>query len=366
VKLFFYYPTSINAPANIGRELFRNIYAMRNKLRFEIAIIANHTDIKKLNLFYPDIAIYSIKSIKHELNENSILHIPTSPFVAPNERFILHSLALLKKTPLIINYHGDIRLETKYHLKNKEYKSSLSYLPSYALIPQLLKKSNQVIVNSDLMKNFLQKKYRTNSNVIPNALNELWFRENVIKICHNSEPFIFYHGRLSYEKGVDILIQAYAQCVKKFNIKVNLYIAGQGPQKKDLITLCKCLGLENKVFFLGFLKLDELKGYIQAAKALFYPSRYESFSLAILEALLVAQGPVFFSNKAGINDFVNREEINLFHIHPDVESIYSAMKQTLTGINSGEDLIIKQQKFAQNFTWEKIAPKYLDIYKKFG
>ena len=352
MKLLFYYPTHFNAPSNVGREIFHNIYSIKNKLSFDIAILADSKSYKKLKIIFPDVDLYSIKSIRKISKTNSVMHIPTSPFVAPNERFLFHSMALLKKCPLIINYHGDIQFETKNKIKNKEYISSLLYLPSFIMIPQILHRSNQVIVNSYLMNNLTQKKYKMNSCIIPNAINESWFKELDFNCFPNFESYIFYHGRLSYEKGVDILIQAYALCKKRLNIKTHLFIAGEGPQKRYLMALCKKMRIENQVKFLGFLTQDELKGYIKKADALFYPSRYEPFSLAILESLSIAQGPVFFSNRAGISDFVNNKKYNLFQFYPEINSLYKIMNLFFTDFYSNCHIITKQQEFGKKFVWK--------------
>ncbi|MGI5964071.1 MAG: glycosyltransferase family 4 protein [Lawsonibacter sp.] len=365
MKLIYYYPAGNNAPANLARELFSNIYARRDKLNFEIALFTSKDDIKTQKNRYPDADILSLREIKtSDKSTNSLIHIPTSPFVAPNERFLLHVLSLYRKDPLITNYHGDIRLETTNAYKNKSYKLALKYIPSYVLVPRLLQKSQRVIVNSKMMSDLIQKNYHVDSNIIPNALGEFWFQDPKKTLDLGAYPTIFYHGRLSYEKGVDILIRAFASCIKTLNSKAKLYIAGNGPLIKELMALSNRLGIEGNIDFLGYLDPETLKAFIYTADALIYPSRYEPFSLAILEAMSMARGPVYFSSRAGISNFVDYGRYDLLQFEPEIDSIYDVIKCILTEPRSNS-VIAQQKEFAKKFSWNCVTPRYIELYEEF-
>ncbi|MEJ7174459.1 glycosyltransferase [Staphylococcus caprae] len=89
-------------------------------------------------------------------------------------------------------------------------------------------------------------------------------------------------GRLSPEKGFDLLINAVAKLVPKYpNIK--LYIMGEGPLKKSLQSLIKKLKMRNHVFLLGHRKNPF---YVMKQSNLFaLTSHYEGQSMVLLEAL---------------------------------------------------------------------------------
>ena len=365
-KLIYFYPTGNNAPANLARELFSNLYTQKSKLNFEIILFVNKKDLETQRARYSDINVLSFREIINNREyKNAFVHIPTSPFVAPNERFLLHILSLYRRSPLIINYHGDIRLETINVYRNKAYKTFLTYIPSYMFVPKLLQRSQRVIVKSKIMLDIIQKNYHVNGNVIPNALNEFWYQPPTKTLDLDAGLTIFYHGRLSYEKGVDILIRAFASCVKALNSKAKLHIAGGGPQTRELIALSKRLGVEDNIVFLGHLDPETLKAFIYTADALIYPSRYEPFSLAILEAMSMAQGPVYFSSRAGISNFVDYGKYSFLQFEPTVDSLCNVIKCILTESKSNTNVITQQKEFAKKFSWGCVVSKYLEVYDDF-
>ncbi len=92
-----------------------------------------------------------------------------------------------------------------------------------------------------------------------------------------------YVGRLMTGKGIDTLIDAFAE-VHKSHPKAILWIVGSGPSEKLAREKAVALGLTDAVSFAGYSTDPE---YFFAACDLFaLPSRYESFSYVLLEAML--------------------------------------------------------------------------------
>jgi glycosyltransferase involved in cell wall biosynthesis len=96
---------------------------------------------------------------------------------------------------------------------------------------------------------------------------------------YESEARVVFVGRLSAEKGVDVLMRA-----MKDVRGLTCAIVGDGPEKARLVALAEELGLEN-VETLGALYGADLDREIARAKAVVVPSRsYETFGLTALEA----------------------------------------------------------------------------------
>jgi len=97
-----------------------------------------------------------------------------------------------------------------------------------------------------------------------------------------SKPFLFVAaGRLSHEKGYDILLQACSQLKSSVdNFKVDIY--GHGPEETPLKTMREELGLAGVVEFKGFV--DDVLPVLKNADALVLPSRSEGMPNIILEA----------------------------------------------------------------------------------
>jgi glycosyltransferase involved in cell wall biosynthesis len=129
-------------------------------------------------------------------------------------------------------------------------------------------------------------------NILPNA----YFGE-VPGSLGMERKHILYAGRLSPEKGVDVLVQA----AKGLNAVV--IIAGDGPEREHLQNQAKQIGVSN-VHFTGFLSPTELNPLYQAAHVTVIPSRwYENGPLVILESY--ANGtPVIGTRIGAIPEFV--------------------------------------------------------------
>lgn len=95
-------------------------------------------------------------------------------------------------------------------------------------------------------------------------------------------PHLVSAGRLSLEKGMDILIQA-MPAVLDCLPEARLTIVGEGPLLTDLLEQSKRLGLTEHVHFLGFQRNPWR--FMRYADVFVLPSRFEGFSNALLEAL---------------------------------------------------------------------------------
>lgn len=105
---------------------------------------------------------------------------------------------------------------------------------------------------------------------------------------------LLYFGRLSKEKGVDILIQALK------NTTEQLDIVGTGPSELKLKELVTKLELTNRVTFHGHKQDEELHNFIALAKVVILPSIwYENMSLVLLESL--SQGKLIIASDLGGN-----------------------------------------------------------------
>jgi glycosyltransferase involved in cell wall biosynthesis len=109
-------------------------------------------------------------------------------------------------------------------------------------------------------------------------------------------------GRLSDEKGVDILIRAAAGYPR-----LRIDIAGEGPAREELERLASAIGVAERVRFHGRLPASELQALLRTASVMALPSRwYENMPLAVLEAF-AAGLPVVASNLGGLPELVEQD-----------------------------------------------------------
>ena len=169
---------------------------------------------------------------------------------------------------------------------NQKYINDTEWMLTY--------ESTEVIVNSNYMKNELQRLFGLpfeKINVVPNGVNitnysgierDYEFRR---KYAMDNEKIILFMGRLVYEKGVQYLIGAMPKILEHYH-DAKLVIAGQGGMINELKQEVYNLGLGNKVCFAGYLNGKDVGKMYKAADIAVFPSTYEPFGIVALEAML--------------------------------------------------------------------------------
>jgi glycosyltransferase involved in cell wall biosynthesis len=234
-----------------------------------------------------------------------------------------------------------------------------------------LRRANKIIAVSGDTKGWLLnvfgKEFTRKTRIIPGGIYlEGLPPEKKIKIIEKKynledKKIILFSGKLTAQKGVSYLIKAAK------DIRGEIYIIGDGPEKKNLEDFAYQNKLKN-VHFLGYMggnKKEELEEFYYRADVFVAPSVWdEPLGLVILEAM-ATKTPVIASRKGGIPLAV-KNGINGILIRPrNSKQIFEACNKLL-----GNDEL--RQKMGQaaretvekRFTWEKIAEKYIRLYKK--
>ncbi len=120
-------------------------------------------------------------------------------------------------------------------------------------------------------------------------------------------PLILFLSRLDEKKGLDLLLEAYAE-VRKSNPASALVIAGDGPARfvREIQRRAVSLGIEDRVIWTGFVSGQEKSALLRDADVFVLPSYSENFGVAVVEAM-GAGLPVIVSDQVGIHHEVSRE-----------------------------------------------------------
>lgn len=169
-------------------------------------------------------------------------------------------------------------------------------------------KFNYIVTVSEECKNSLisnfkdkERKIRIIENIVSPIIIKRMAKESTDIIIKEGENIIVSVGRLSYEKGFDIAINACKKLVNE-DINVKWYLIGEGSERVKLEKLINENKLENNFILLGEKK-NPYK-YIKLADVYVQPSRFEGKSIAIDEAKILAI-PIVITNFSTANDQIN-------------------------------------------------------------
>lgn len=130
-------------------------------------------------------------------------------------------------------------------------------------------------------------------------------------------------ARLEPEKGVDLLIRAFAR-VRTAVPRARLVIAGSGSQEKKLRALAEELGCAPAVIFAGFVR--EVGDYLASLDIYAQPSRAEAFGLGVTEAMSMGL-PVVASRVGGLPEQVLDGDTGLLVPSDDAEALGEALRK---------------------------------------
>ena len=120
-------------------------------------------------------------------------------------------------------------------------------------------------------------------------------------------------NRLVSKKNVELTIRAFNSAYRDMDRPVSLLIVGDGPERALLGELVHCLGIEDRVIFLGNIPNDLTVSLISRAVGLVLVSTSEQWGLVVNEALACAV-PVIVSDAVGLANLSIRSFVNGFVI----------------------------------------------------
>ena len=173
---------------------------------------------------------------------------------------------------------------------------------------------------------------------------------------------ILFVGRLAEKKGVSYLIKA----ISLLNKEVRLLIIGDGPLKKDLLSLTNKLNLKNKIEFLGYKTGKEKLKYFFDADLLVVPSIVtkigdtEGLPVVIMEGL--ASGlPIIATDVGGIKEIIKNGYNGLIIKEKNSKEIANKIKLVIENNKFKRRLSINAKKSSRNYDWGYISKKYADL-----
>eukprot|EP00802_Teleaulax_amphioxeia_P010088 Tamp_10113.p1 GENE.Tamp_10113~~Tamp_10113.p1 ORF type:complete len:469 (-),score=121.28 Tamp_10113:675-1937(-) len=176
------------------------------------------------------------------------------------------------------------------------------------------------------------------------------------------QPVIFCAGRLSTQKGQDLLIEAVPKILETRGDAV-VVICGKGDMLEKLQNRVNEMNVGHAVKFIGSKSGVELQDWFRACDVVCVPSRNEPFGIVVLEAWACAK-PVVVTNTEGCGpgEFVRHEDDG-FHVYPEPDSIAWGISQVLNDFDRAKAVGERgRNRCFEEFSWDRIAWQTECIY----
>lgn len=175
--------------------------------------------------------------------------------------------------------------------------------------------------------------------VIPNGIDPGWWRDRVPGrrgAGERAAPFLVCVAAHYERKGIDVLLRALRE-VRGMRPDVRLVLVGDGPRRGELEALAAELGVAPGVTFAGDRRPAVVRRLLERCAAFVLPTRYESFGIAIVEAMALGR-PVVATTAGGIPEIVDHGRTGLLVPPDDPGALAAALLRVLSDDALAADL----------------------------
>ena len=340
--------------------------AWDDKLPYKV--LRKRAKIKIVNKFIIPLPRKDKELNKYLLNSNADIFHVHSPF------FIGHyalKLAKKKKIPVIATFHSQFKEDV---MAQTHSKIITNFAVSY--IVKFFNKCDEVWAPSNKAAETLRSYgYKKNVFVMENGTNFIYPHnsdelKNIaidkFSINQNAKNLL-YVGQLRYVKNLKLVLKTINELVK-IDPAYHMYFVGEGLDEQSMREFVKKNNLINNVHFLG--KINDvalLSGVYAACDLFFFPSTYDTFSIAVRESctmktpcLLTKESNAAEPFKDGINGYLANETVE--DMKNKIIEIFSNPEQmTKVGIASSNTIPISFEVMSN-----RTYTRYQEIIEKFN
>ena len=306
----------------------------------------------------------------YDYGEQLIIQLGKVDLIHGHDWLVADSAIPLKhrfKIPLVTTIHA-----TEYGRNNGIHNDTQSYVASQE--GKLVYNSWRVIVCTDYMRHqvhhildspfdkidIIHNGIRPEKKSRPQNFDSLEFRR---RFAQDEEKIIYYVGRMTYEKGIHVLIESMPKVLEATGMKTRCVIIGGG-KTEQWQDLASKLGIREYFNFTGFMSDEDLNKFTTIADCAVFPSLYEPFGIVVLESF-ASLVPVVVSDAGGLPEVVKHEQTGIVTQAKNRDSLAWGILEVLNNPDYGKFLAKNAyQDLFDRFQWSQLAQQTIDVYQK--
>jgi len=300
-----------------------------------------------------------------------LLHLWEEPYSFMTLQSLVARRWLAPKAPVIFSSSDDRSLGYRY-----------PYRPSwlYGAIERftLRRAAGAAVINEGVRSLLGVKGFRRPIELITHGLDLENYpdslEERAARSSSGAPAVIGYFGRLTEQKGVDLLLRAFRdlclgvaapEAARAPERAPGLRIVGDGPVRDDLVALARELGIADRVRFSPTVPHGDAPRVLAEFDVLVLPARTvptsrETFGRVLIEGM-AAGCVVIGSNSGAIPDVI--ADAGLVFPEEDVDALRNALMRTLTDRALAADLRARgRERVRERYTWDGIGKMLAEFY----
>ena len=261
--------------------------------------------------------------------------------------------------PVVTTYHNDYVKTSRLGRILKRIRWSLQGR-------RTLHSSDARIVLTPFFEELLRgKRVKGDLDVIPNGFTPVEDSPNRpagISSAEQSRPLVSFVGRLSFQKGLDVLMDAMDSY--DGDPGFDLAIAGKGELSEWLDERVAASSAREFISVLGLVSDSEKRWMYENSDCVVIPSRFEGLPTVLLEAMH-AGTPVIMADVNGLGGMVDDFSCGLSVPCEDSESLASAMARAVEADDEETSKWGEAGKAAsRDYQWDRVTDRILEVYRR--
>jgi glycosyltransferase involved in cell wall biosynthesis len=314
------------------------------------------------------------------------LVLPFQPLIEPTVRGIMpdiiHSQHPVWLGDLAVSFAHELRIPLvfTFHTRYDEY--AQSYVPIVAglaskvaeeVVRRYMRQCTHIVAPTPAIRDLILREYPSDVpvSIVPSPVDLARYKEKDSKRIRqefglDKYELLLYIGRVAKEKGLDLLVNAFAKVIAE-RPQARLLLVGGGPYRRALESLVQRHGLTEKVIFTGVVPHEEIPDYTAAADLFVFTSVTDTQGLVLVEAMAAgvpavaveAPGPIDIL--AGGGGVLVAAEEDAF-----VQAVLTLLEDEVRRKEMGQEALRLVQPYAISETTNKMLAVYEEAILALG
>ena len=183
----------------------------------------------------------------------------------------------------------------------------------------------------------------------PYVVDRARYNKNMSFKLH--DPIVFLSaGRLQLDlKGYDQTIRALSILKESINLEFRYLIAGDGPDRDELIKLINQLNLENEVELVGWLEQNEIVDFYKQGDVFLHPAIFEPYGTVIQEAISSGLLVIGSDQTGAVVDLITSGKNGYIHKTNNINDIVKQVDIFLKSNATSKEIFTESYKISNNF-----------------